>query len=351
MGLFGLKVIKKRWTISGCDRWYDGVSHLKLAKASPYYAVFLLQGLGFYRQSATHLFMNDSKDTSTEKDELKCRPTKWFVWRAFMILLMLVIFLVLFLQDGLTGYREKNLQFYVYENFKSAGLQFQKMQDDSGFSESQWKQYSSSQQCEFPEDADAILPKDTSLPMAWPDSLAASYELMSTKGGQNGAIKLWEEYAAERKWDSEPMDHPMNAGKIREQFYAAGVTGVLSLITLYFLLRTLRRSISVDEEALYTQDGKRIPYVDMLRIDKRNWDTKGLALVYYNDAGVEKKAKLDGMVYGQFKEEDGAPAERLFCYLMEHFKGEVIEYIDEEESSADNPEKADGLSDDESKQA
>ena len=46
-----------------------------------------------------------------------------------------------------------------------------------------------------------------------------------------------------------------------------------------------------------------------------------------------------------------SPAERLFCYLMEHFKGEVIEYIDEEESSADNPEKADGLSDDESKQA
>ena len=72
------------------------------------------------------------------------------------------------------------------------------------------------------------------------------------------------------------MDHPMNAGKIREQFYAAGVTGVLALITLYFLLRTLRRSISVDEEALYTQDGKRIPYADMLRIDKRNWDTKDL---------------------------------------------------------------------------
>ena len=142
----------------------------------------------------------------------------------------------------------------------------------------------------------------------------------------------------------------MNAGKIREQFYAAGVTGILALITLYFLLRTLRRSISVDEEALYTQDGKRIPYADMLRIDKRNWDTKGLALVYYTDGDVEKKVKLDGMVYGQFKEEDGAPAERLFSYLMEHFKGEVIEYIDEEESSADDPKKAGSLSEDESKQ-
>jgi len=349
LGLVILKVIKKRWAINGGESWTRRWLHLKLAKASPYYAVFLLQGLGFCRQSLAYLFMNDSKDTSMVKDELKCRPTKWFVWRAFMILLMLVVFLVLFLQDGLTGYREKNLQFYIYENFKSAGLQFQKMQEDSGFSEPQWKQYASSQQCEFPEDADAILPQDTSLPMAWPESLAASYELMFSKGGQNGAIKLWEEYAAERKWDSEPMDHPMNAGKIREQFYAAGVTGVLALITLYFLLRTLRRSISVDEEALYTQDGKRIPYADMLRIDKRNWDSKGLALVYYNDGDVEKKTKLDGMVYGQFKEEDGAPAERLFSYLMEHFKGEVIEYIDEEESSAEDPEMATGSPDEESK--
>ena len=39
------------------------------------------------------------------------------------------------------------------------------------------------------------------------------------------------------------------------------------------------------------------------------------------------------MVFGQFKEEDGAPAERLFNYVMERFRGEVIEYIDEDESA------------------
>ena len=283
--------------------------------------------------------MTDFVDSTSIKDELKCKPTKWFFWRALMILLMFLVFFVLFLQDGLTGYREKNLQFYLYENFKIAGLQFQKRQQEGNMTEPEWRQYASSQQCEFPEDASDILPKDTNLPMSWPESLASSYDLMSSKGGQNGAIKLWEEYAAERKWDSEPMDHAMDAGKIREQFYAAGVTGILVLFTIYVLLRTLGRSISVDEEALYTQNGKRIPYADMSRIDKRNWDTKGLALIYYNDGGAEKKAKLDGMVYGQFKEEDGAPAERLFCYLMDHFKGEVIEYVDEETGGLDGEEK------------
>ena len=290
--------------------------------------------------------MTNSVDATSVRDELRCKPTKWFFWRALMILLMFIVFLVLFLQDGLTGYREKNLQYYIYENFKNAGLQFQKMQQEGNLNVSEWKQYVASQQCKFPEDAREILPRDTQLPMHWPVSLQDNYDLMASKGGQNAAIKLWEEYAAERKWDSEPMDHPMNAGKIREQFYAAGVTGLLALGALFILLRTLRRSISVDEEALYTQDGQRISYSDMLRIDKRNWDTKGLALIYYKDGDTEKKAKIDGMVYGQFKEEDGAPAERLFCYLMDHFKGEVIEYVDED--SIDTPkakEPSDSLTD------
>lgn len=276
----------------------------------------------------------------TNQDTLVCKPTKWFFWRAFCMLLMFVVFIVLFLQDGFTGYRQKNLQFYIYENFKTAGIDFEKMQEETGFSEEGWREYATSMRCEFPQDADSILPKDTDLEMMWPSSLVDNFEMLSAKGGQNAAIKLWEEYAAERKWDATPIDHPMNAGKIREQFYAAGVTGVLALITLYILVRTFRRSIKADSEALYTQDGKCIPYTEMVRIDKRNWDTKGMALIYYNDGDVEKKAKLDGMVYGQFKEEDGAPAERLFRHILEHFKGEIIEYIEEDDDAEDEEKKA-----------
>ena len=78
----------------------------------------------------------------------------------------------------------------------------------------------------------------------------------------------------------------------------------------------------------------------MVRVDKRKWDTKGIALVYYMDGGEEKKAKIDGMVYGQFKEEDGAPAEKLFSKVMENFKGEVIEYADLDEDEDTKEETA-----------
>lgn len=274
--------------------------------------------------------MTDSQNSNFPDGAPVCKPTRWFIWRAVAILAMFTVFLVLFLQDGFWGYREKNLQHYLFENFKDAGIRFQTMQEEADdFSEQQWKEFAAAQQCKFPADAKNIMPRDADLEMMWPDLLVNGYDTMSLKGGQNGAVKLWEDFAVTRKWDASPIEHPMDAGKIREQFYSAGVTGVLMVITLFIMLRTMRRSISADEEALYTQDGRRIAYADMVRIDKRKWETKGLALIYYKEGETEKKAKIDGMVYGQFKEEDGAPAEQLFKYVMDRFKGEVIEYLEE----------------------
>jgi len=153
------------------------------------------------------------------------------------MLIMLSVFGVLFFMDGMWGYREKNLHFYVHQSFISAGKEFQRLQGNDGFTESSWKEFAAKQRVSFPEDAIDVIPKE------------------------------------------------------------------------------------IDS--------------DMIRIDKRKWDVKGLALVYYKDGSEEKKAKIDGMVYGQFKEENGAPAEKLFSKVMEHFKGEVVEYasVDEDEES------------------
>jgi hypothetical protein len=264
------------------------------------------------------------------QDTIICKPTKWFLWRVLAMLLMFSVFAVLFLKDGLWGYREKNLEYYVQKNFVQAGVEFQALENKGGNSEAAWKEFASRKVCVFPDDAAAILPKEVDLRMPWPSVLVDGYAVMKEKGGQNGVNQLWKDYTSEKGWDYEPAEHPMDAGEIRDQFVAAGVACVLIVGALFILVRTLRRTIKADHEALYTQDGRRILYSNMVRIDKRKWDTKGIAIVYYMEDGVEKKAKIDGMVYGQFKEEDGAPAEQLFARVMEHFKGEVLEYIDVE---------------------
>ena len=86
----------------------------------------------------------------------------------------------------------------------------------------------------------------------------------------------------------------------------------------------------------------------MKRLDTRKWDTKGLATVTYEKDGKEKKAKIDGMVYGQFKKEEGAPAEALYQQVLANFKGEIIEFVSEkEEGSEPSEEKEPAINDSE----
>ena len=46
------------------------------------------------------------------------------------------------------------------------------------------------------------------------------------------------------------------------------------------------------------------------------------------------------MVYGQFREEDGAPAEALFQQVLANFQGELIELVEDEDE--DEEEESDG---------
>ena len=273
--------------------------------------------------------MNDPSHStlSSPQDTVVCKPTQWFILRVLAMLVMFSVFAVLFIQDGISGYREKNLQYFLHHTFNQAGTDFQGLQNGDASSEGDWKAFSGKKTCLFPEDAATVLPKGTDLELPWPAILVEGYAVMKEKGGQNGANKLWEDYTSERGWPSKTEEHPYDAGDIKGQFVAAAVALALITFSLFILIRTLRRTIAADDEALYSQDGRRVLYSDMIRVDKRKWDTKGIALVYYKDGGEEKKIKIDGMVYGQFKEENGAPAERLFSRVMEHFKGEVLEYV------------------------
>ena len=54
------------------------------------------------------------------------------------------------------------------------------------------------------------------------------------------------------------------------------------------------------------------------------------------------------MVYGQFKKEEGAPAEALYQQVLANFKGEIIEFVSEkEEGSEPSEEKEPAINDSE----
>jgi hypothetical protein len=173
---------------------------------------------------------------------------------------------------------------------------------------------------EIPADP-ALLPPGTPRPLPWPEILKDHARLREGKW-----YDLWLEYTAERKLPAKPAEHLYDAGKVREQLLAGGVCAVLAAGALWVLVRTLGRSIEVDDEGIKAAGGPKVAWREVKRLDRRKWMNKGLAYAFYEAGGRERRLRLDGLTYGGFKEEQGAPAERMMERLMANFSGELIDY-------------------------
>lgn len=242
------------------------------------------------------------------------------------MLLMFGVFSVMFFADGKWGYREKNLAYHVSKAFEGAIGDFKAKQGELG--PEAWRVYAQRQTVDLPEDP-ALLPEDTPRPMPWPEILH-DYERMKASLEQQ-PNPLFDEYRLAAGIRKEAPEKDFSAQKIFEQWVVFWICLTLTFGALVMLLRTIRRSVAIDDEALYPAGGGRIPFGELVRLDLRKWGTKGLAFVWARTAsGGERKLRIDGLTYGGFKVEQGEPAERLMTRLRENFSGEVIEYVIED---------------------
>ena len=249
----------------------------------------------------------DAGMSTGESEIIECRPTKWFYLRAVAMVGMFAVFFVLFLKDWKVGWPKKNEIYYTYQAFKAAEEAFRSHQESGQGAES-WKAFVGAQKIPFP-DEEGVLPAKVDRDAAWPE-LLGDYEAYKAAAAESKATEpLWSEYTDERGWPSGIPPKSYDAGKIRGQLYWGIGSGVLMLVGVYFLVRTSRRTMKVDDEAFHAPGGERVAFDAIRRIDKRKWETKGMAYLYVGEGeGALKKVKVDGMVYGQFKAEDGAPA-------------------------------------------
>ncbi len=235
------------------------------------------------------------------------------------MLLMFGVFAVLFYIDGSTGYRKKNESFYLRKAFQTANDEFSKMNSGGSLTPEAWKSHAEKQSVAFPEDR-SILPVSLEIPMPWP-AILHDFERMKPLQWNI----LWREYSKERGLNAS-VEEPYDAQKIREQWIVFVICAALAVVAAFFLLRTINRSISVDDEALTTSRGKRIPFADLKTLDLRKWETKGLAFIDYDGPSGKGRIRIDGLTYGGFKKENDEPAERLMRWVRSRFSGEIIEY-------------------------
>ena len=266
-------------------------------------------------------------------ERIVCKPTPWFLLRAAAMLLMFGVFAVMFYVDGKWGYREKNLSFYVSKAFEQATQEFNLKKDR--ISPEDWRAYAEKQSIDFvhrsadDEVGEVVpVPEGTPVPMAWPPILLDHAAWKASLDQQPG--KLFNDYRLEADIRKEAPENAFPARKIFEQWVVFWVCLVLAIGAVVVLLRTIRRSIAIDGEALYPAGGGKVTFGQMTRLDLRKWETKGLASVWARTAsGEECKLTIDGLTYGGFKKEQDEPAERLMVRLRENFSGELIEYVTE----------------------
>lgn len=267
-------------------------------------------------------------------EQIVCKPTPWFALRATAMLAMFSVFAMLFYIDGTTGYRKKNLEFYLNATFREATAKFSEMNAKGDLTPEMWKDFAEKQNVRLPADP-SLVPAGTELPLPWPPVLA---DFAKVKAQQPHL--LWQEYSGKNGMSNKVAEHPFDAGKIREQIIVFYICLALALAALFILIRTSRRSIRADSEALTIANGHRIPYASLKTLDLRKWDTKGIALIEHDDPSGSGRARLDGLTYGGFKREADQPAERLMARIRENFSGEIIEYTTTPEGS--RPDSSDG---------
>lgn len=291
---------------------------------------------------------------SNDTDIITCKPSSWFLWRATFMFIMLSAFGAYFYYDGAVGYPKKNANYYEYgaksqvkdfflkanrlkENFSAESS----LENNPAKSAESWEAFTASNTVQVYKkrdqntpaslitDTEGCFPEGFAFPKKFPAIYTESYRQLIED--PNYADTLWAHYAAENNLNQSVSEYFKPLKDIKGQFNWAIGSLALALLTLFFLIRTLLRSMSVSSEAYSAPNGSLVPFASIYKIDKRKWSNKGIAFLYYKtEANTEKKAKIDGMVYGQFDKENANNAEVLYQHIESHVgEVEILEYQEE----------------------
>lgn len=258
-------------------------------------------------------------------EPIVCKPTPWFQLRAAAMILMFGIFAVLFYKDGTTGYREKNLSFYLWKAVQTASAEFAERK--AAMSPEAWKEHAAAQVVELPDDR-SLVPVGTPDSLPWP-AVLGDYAAMDA--GEGNPKTFFEGHMEELGVRHKPGEHAYDASQIRDQMIIFWVCVVAIVIVLFFLFRTLGRRMVLDEGTFQPAGGRAVKVADLVRLDLRKWATKGLAFAWAREeGGGERRIRIDGLTYGGFRKEQGEPAEKLMQGIRAAFSGELIEYENED---------------------
>ncbi len=237
----------------------------------------------------------------TGSDIIECKVTPWYLKRMGLMAAMFLVFGLLFFKDGAYSWPKEAAMAAERERYQTNVLDAYDLARTAG-TLSTW-------QAEAKAKGIELNPQNEPLP--------------------------WAAVAAKQGWPEKPKKRTPT--EIEQQFYWGGamMMGMAIVVTLILLSRNKKLIGYADH--FITPEGQRVNHADAFRIDKRKWEQKALAYVFYREGGEgpTRKATIDDLKYAQ--------AGQVLDGLMANFHGELIEKQAEaqEPAQTDPPSAAD----------
>jgi hypothetical protein len=133
--------------------------------------------------------------------------------------------------------------------------------------------------------------------VAYPKKLtqAEAYQALPDDGRQDA----WRELAAEKGWPTlTPSKSPEEIRHdIGSQFMMAVLCGLLGIPALMMFMSGQGTWLEGDATVIRNSKGQEVPVDAITQIDKRKWEAKGIAKLYYQVDGKTKKFVMDDFKY------------------------------------------------------
>lgn len=91
----------------------------------------------------------------------------------------------------------------------------------------------------------------------------------------------WAEHAKENGWSATPPHKYYASGDLIGQYVVGGLACTIGMILLIYWATQRKLRLRMDEDAVYSPSGTRVPFDSVTGIGLKNWDSKGVARVRY----------------------------------------------------------------------
>jgi hypothetical protein len=114
----------------------------------------------------------------------------------------------------------------------------------------------------------------------------------------------WHETAAKNSWPTSYPGEPKTENDITLQFVMAGIVTVVAALLLSIPLRSRGRWIEASDSGITSSWGENFHYDQVRELNKRQWRSKGIAKVTYDDGGRKRRFVIDDYKFDRYPTDD-----------------------------------------------